>query len=257
MPQAGTSSSSPSRRRAPFLTAEWRSLVMVNYQVDPAILEPYVPFGTELDTYRGTCLVSMVGFLFDKTRVFGRVPIPWHSRFEEVNLRFYVRRQRGDEVRRGVVFIKELVPSRSVTWVARTLFQENYQRLPMGHTIDWYDPTAEEEGGRFCYRWRFGGGWSELVASTAGPLSALQPGGLSAFITEHYWGYSRQSSGGTLEYQVEHPPWRVWEVESCACQTEVAPLYGAEFVASLSQRPHSALVAEGSPVAVYRGQAMA
>ena len=43
--------------------------------------------------------VSLVGFRFLNTRVLG-VSIPFHRDFDEVNLRFYVRRNIGSEVRR-------------------------------------------------------------------------------------------------------------------------------------------------------------
>jgi uncharacterized protein YqjF (DUF2071 family) len=74
-----------------FLTAEWRKLIMAQYIVDPATLAPWLPSGVELDLYQGQCYVSLVGFLFDKVRIKG-LPIPFHTRFEEINLRFYVRR---------------------------------------------------------------------------------------------------------------------------------------------------------------------
>ena len=89
-----------------FLTAEWRNLAMLNYEVDAGLLLPFVPAGTELDDWNGKVFVSMVGFRFLKTKLFG-LTIPFHSNFDEVNLRFYVRRREGDEVRRGVVFIEE------------------------------------------------------------------------------------------------------------------------------------------------------
>ncbi len=76
---------------APFLTAEWRHLAMLNYEIDPVILRPFVPSGTELDSWNGKTYVSIVGFLFLKTRVRG-LAIPFHQNFEEINLRFYVRR---------------------------------------------------------------------------------------------------------------------------------------------------------------------
>ena len=241
------------RRPARFLTARWRYLVMLNYEIERAELEAYVPAGTELDLFEGKHLVSMVGFLFDQTKIFGRVPIPLHASFEEVNLRFYVRRREGDEIRRGVVFIKELVPSRSVTWVARNLFGENYHRVPMRHRIVWNDQAAPHAGGEFCYEWQSAGRWSKLFATTEGELTSLSPDSMAEFITEHYWGYSRQRDGSTLEYAVEHPSWKVWTVQSCGLETDVESMYGPRFVDTLSATPHSALVAEGSPVAVYRG----
>ncbi len=226
---------------------------MVNYRVDPAALEPLVPRGTELDLWQGECLASMVGFLFDDTKLFGRVPIPLHRRFDEVNLRFYVKRVVDGEERRGVVFVKELVPSRSVTFVARTLFREKYERVPMRYRIDWLREGEPEQGGGFCYQWRQGGDWSTLSARTVGPLTPLEPGSLAEFITEHYWGYSQQRDGGTLEYAVEHPRWRVWDAEAVRFEADVASLYGPECVAPLSAEPHSALVAEGSDVSLYWG----
>ena len=109
----------------PFLTAQWRYLVVINSEVEPRILQPCVPRGTELDLFDGLCFVSMVGFLFDETRLFARLTVPLHASFEEANLRFYVKRHVGADVRRGVVFVKELVPSRSVICVARWVFHEN------------------------------------------------------------------------------------------------------------------------------------
>ena len=241
------------RERTPFLTAGWRWLVMVNYEVDPADLRAYVPRGTELDLFDGRCLVSVVGFLFDRARLFGRIPIPGHACFEEVNLRFYVTRRSGEQTRRGVVFIKELAPSRSVRWVARAVFHENYHYVPMRHRFRWNDPAAPQAGGRFRYLWRSGGRWSELCAETRGRLAPPAAGSLAEFIIEHYWGYSMRRDGATLAYAVDHPRWKVWQVESCSLQANLPALYGPRLARPLSSAPHSALVADGSPVVLYHG----
>ena len=240
--------------RIPFLTAHWRHLVMVNYAVDPTILLPLTPAGTELDTWRGVCLVSMVGFMFDETKVFGCIPIPLHASFPEVNLRFYLKRRVGGETRRGVAFIKELVPSRSVTWVARTLFHENYQRAPMQRKIELANPSRPDEGGQYSYEWHQNGSWSRLSGRTTGQLAELAEGSIEQFITEHYWGYSGGGDRRTIEYEVEHPSWRVWQAEHIRFEADVETLYGRGFVEPLSATPHSALVAEGSPVRLYYGR---
>ena len=237
----------------PFLTTSWRNLVMVNYEISPEVLQPWVPRGTELDLYEGACLVSLVGFLFEDSRLWGRWPSPWHASFEEVNLRFYVIRRETGEIRRGVVFIKELAPSRIVTWIARRWFQENYHRLAMRRIVEWCDDAWPEQGGRFGYEWQCGGRWSQLAAITAGELALPRTGSLEEFIVEHYWGYSAQRDGTTLEYRVEHRPWQVWPTSECRFDTDIERLYGREFVEPLSRTPHSALVADGSAVAVYRG----
>src|SRR5258708_33955012 len=94
-----------SRPKPVFLSAEWRDLVMLNYAVDPALLHQYVPSGTALDSFEGKIYVSLVGFRFCRTKMFGAISVPFHANFLEVNLRFYVRRREGSGDRRGVVFI--------------------------------------------------------------------------------------------------------------------------------------------------------
>src|SRR3954468_20670393 len=123
-----------------FLAAEWRYLAMLNYQVDPAILHPHLPRGTELDIWNGRHYISLVGFRFLNTRVLG-VPIPFHRNFEEVNLRFYVRRKGPEGWRRGVVFIAEIVPRFAIAAVARLFYNENYVALPTRHKLDLAAPN--------------------------------------------------------------------------------------------------------------------
>lgn len=236
--------------KTPFLTADWRYLAMLNYEIDPALLAPYVPAGTALDFWRGRCYVSVVGFLFLNTRLRG-LPIPGHINFEEVNLRFYVGRQATDGWRRGVVFIKELVPRRAIAAVARWVYNENYQALPMRHRL------AVNGAVDLAYEWKFNGRWQGLQARAQGAAQPLDPESEATFITEHYWGYARQRDGGTVEYQVAHPPWRVWEVKEYGLDCDVAELYGREFVAPLQNAPTSVFVAEGSAVAVYGGNVLA
>jgi uncharacterized protein YqjF (DUF2071 family) len=232
----------------PFLTAEWRHLVMLNYEVDPALLAPYVPRGVELDFWHGRTYVSLVAFLFLNTRVL-RIPIPFHRNFEEVNLRFYVRRSvPGDnqhEVRRGVVFIREIVPRRAVVWVANTVYGENYLRLPMRHAI---------KQRSFEYAWRYGGRWNRISAEMLGVQQELAPGSHEEFIAEHYWGYARRSSDETDEYRVEHPPWRVRLSAAAKFEGSIDGLYPPEFTFLNERPPDTAFIADGSAVAVFRAQ---
>jgi hypothetical protein len=216
---------------------------MLNYEADPSLVRAYLPSGTEIDFFHGKTYVSLVGFLFLETRVKG-IPIPFHRNFEEVNLRFYVRYRAEDGWRRGVVFIKEIVPRWAIAWVARTLYNENYISLPMRHSI------AQDE---LTYSWRIHNDWNHLTARRAGEPVFAGPGSQEEFITEHYWGYAVQADGGTVEYRVEHVPWRIWQVEQTSTRVSTAELYGPAFVPTLSGKPASAFVAEGSPVTVYSG----
>ena len=229
--------------RRKFLTAEWKDLVMINYKVDPAILQPYVPAGTELDCWQDKALVSMVGFMFLNTKLLG-IPIPFHRHFEEVNLRFYVRRKGVEGWQRGVVFIKEIVPKIAIATVARVCYNENYEALTMRHQIN---------SDSVRYSWRRNNEWSEMHAQIRGAPQSWQTGSEEEFITEHYWGYAKQRDGGTVEYRVEHPPWQVWRATEATFKCNIKEIYGAQFETFLKAAPTSAFVAVGSPVTVYRG----
>lgn len=224
----------------PFLTAEWRRLALLNYEVEPSLLAKYVPRGVEIDSWEGRTYVSLVGFLFLNTRV-RSCSIPFHSNFEEVNLRFYVRR--GDH--RGVVFIREIVPRRAVAWVANAFYGENYVCLPMRHHID---------GKGFEYAWRHEGRWNRIVAEELRPPRPLDAGSHEEFIAEHYWGYARRSQGATDEYRVEHPPWRVQAAAAARFEGSVAGLYPREFAFIGERPPDTGFVADGSAVAVFPSQ---
>ena len=232
-------------RRKPLLEAQWRHLAILNYRIDRGILEPFVPAGTELDPWNGEVLVSVVGFPFEDTRVLG-IPFPFHRSFEEVNLRFYVRRRVDGEWRRAVTFIKEFVPRRVIAVGARALYNEAYSRVPMGHSL-------KNSGRSVAYRWGRRDRESSLeVLAGSGP-APIPPGSETEFICEHYWGYAVQRDGGTMEYEVEHPPWLAAPAVEARLSCDVAAVYGTTFVDSLSAEPTSAFLADGSAVKVFRG----
>ena len=232
----------------PFLTAEWKHLAMLNYEIEPSVLAPFIPAGTELDSWNGKTFVSVVGFLFLNTRVFG-VAIPFHRDFVEVNLRLYVRRKAADGWRRGVVFIKEVVPRLAIAFAARTLYNEPYVALPMTHQVQ----TDSDTISSVKYGWSSGQAQHSLEVNLCTAFEALHDGSEAEFITEHYWGYNQQRDGSTLEYRVEHPRWRVGEAVEATLDCDVAGFYGDRFAASLCGKPASAFLADGSAVTVYRG----
>ncbi|MGA2845548.1 MAG: DUF2071 domain-containing protein [Candidatus Acidiferrales bacterium] len=238
-----------SENKSVFLSAEWRDLVMLNYEVSPQLLQPYVPRGTELDSFEGKTFVSLVGFRFLKTKLFGILPIPFHTDFDEVNLRFYVRRDDAGTNKRGVVFIREIVPRRAIALLARIAYGENYIALPMKHEI-----VANSAGISAVYQWRLDGKWSRLHAKAAEPRIQPAEGSLEQFITEHYWGYAAQPAGGCKEYQVVHVPWQVWAAADAGVDGNCKALYGAEFSRILNRQPDSAFIADGSPVHVCRSK---
>ena len=231
-----------------FLTAEWRKLIMTQYEVSPETLAPWLPSGVEIDLYQGRCYVSLVGFLFDKVRL-KRLAIPFHTRFPEVNLRFYVARTEPDGTRkRGVVFISELVPRAAITLVANTLYEEPYSTLPMRHSI-----AHTPESLSVSYAWRHRGCWQSLSAEAAPTPEPLLPTSIEEFITEHYWGYTRRRNGSTGEYGVEHPRWQIYPLHSSTVEADFGSLYGPAFAHLSHRAPDHVLLAEGSAIAIRTG----
>ncbi|HUR98184.1 MAG TPA: DUF2071 domain-containing protein [Pyrinomonadaceae bacterium] len=226
-----------------FLTAEWRDLIMANYEVDPALLAGRVPPGTELDLHEGRCFVSLVGFMFLNTRVLG-MPIPFHVNFEEVNLRFYVKREMPNEVRRGVCFVKEIVPRWAISYVARTFYGEPYEPWRMNNS------RSERE---VSYVWSRDGSANSLAVAVGENLGVPDAASQGEFIIEHYWGYTSRGAERTDEYKVEHPKWELRKVEAIRIDVDFEKVYGSEFGHLSTTRPHSVLFAAGSRIAVYKG----
>jgi uncharacterized protein YqjF (DUF2071 family) len=228
-----------------FLTAEWKDLLLLNYAVAPRLLEPFVPSGTELDVFDGVTYLSLVGFEFNRTSIFG-IPVPFHQSFEEVNVRFYVRRG----IKRGVVFIRELVPKRAVAAIARFAFNENYSYTPMSHQVETgtVSNTVKAE-----HAWGAGADRCRMRIETEGERYIAPEGSVSQFITEHYWGYAAQPDGGCLEYEVQHPQWNVRNAKEAGFSGNAAAFYGSEIAECLLRKPDSAFLAEGSRVTVFKG----
>ncbi|WP_375562316.1 YqjF family protein [Bernardetia sp. OM2101] len=233
-----------------FLKAEWRKLAIANYEIDPKLLLPYLPFGTKLDLWKGKCYVSLIGFMFKDVKLLG-FRIPFHTEFEEVNLRFYVTRLEQKEglkmLKRGVVFIKEIVPKPAITFVANTVYGENYETMKMSH--QWIENENNRE---IEYTWQKNKNEkiNSIYLKTAKNLSEIKEGSKTEFITEHYWGYAKQSETETNEYEVTHPTWRNYDVLDYKINADFGGIYGEEFSFLDHQKPDSVMLAEGSKITV-------
>lgn len=229
-----------------FLKAKWQHLAMINFVVDPAILIPHLPFATELDFYNNKTLVSVVGFMFNDTRVFG-FRWPFHTNFEEVNLRFYVRHFDGKKWKRGVVFFSEIVPRRIIATMANVLYREHYLTKRMKHVI-----SLDNDQIDLSYKWKHARRWNSIDVTADNSLSDIISGSEEEFIFEHYWGYNKYDSSTTIEYGVEHDMWQVHKVNKWKLDCDVESLYGREFVPYLSVEPSSVFLAKGSDVVIRR-----
>lgn len=227
-----------------FLTAEWNNLVLINYEIDPKILEKYVPKGTELDFWNEKCYISFIGFLFENVRVLG-MKIPFHSDFEEVNLRFYVKRFENGVWKRGAVFISEIVPKSAITMVANTLYHEHYRTLPMKHL------NIEKENSKsFQYQWKVDNTWNSIEIETQKIPIDIELNSEAEFITEHYFGYTKVNEKTTFEYEVRHPRWQQLQVISNNSEIDFETVYGQEFAFVNDLKPTSIFLAIGSKISI-------
>jgi uncharacterized protein YqjF (DUF2071 family) len=229
-----------------FLTAEWKNLIMANYIVDPALLQPYLPNKTELDFFNDNCYVSLVGFMFMNTRVLG-FKIPFHVNFEEVNLRFYVRYNDNGTWKRGTVFIKEIVPKPAISFIANTVYHEKYVTKKMKHAVK--ESVNEME---LTYQWKHKNKWNSIEATVEKSSQPMVPGSEGEFIAEHYWGYSKYNDTTTFEYNVQHPPWKIFPVKKYSVDCDFGVLYGGFFSFLTNTKPASVLVAQGSAISVLK-----
>jgi len=227
-----------------FLKAEWRKLAIANYATDKDYLAEFIPAGTELDLWNGKCFVSLVGFMFKNTKLLG-IKVPYHINFEEVNLRFYVKKYENGKWKRGVVFIKEIVPKKALTFVANTVYNENYETMPMSHK--W----IENENSRIVeYLWSKSGKENKFQVTASKESFEIVSGSETEFITEHYWGYAKINSKKSNEYEVTHPKWKIYKVTDYKISVDFGITYGKKFNFLSSIKPDSVMLAEGSEITV-------
>ncbi len=227
-----------------FLKAQWQNLIMVNYEINPAVLLPYIPKGVELDYFNGKVYVSLVGFLFKDSSIFN-IPIPLMGTFEEVNLRFYVIRKVGNETRRGVVFINETVPNKIVAWVANKLYKEHYIAIPTKHK--WVLNSHIKE---IQYQWKVQSKWNSMKVKASSSKHKMETGSIEEFIFEHYYGYTKVNEQHSIEYKINHPRWEINAIQNHEIKCDFATFYGNDFANLNTAKPHSVMLAEGSAISV-------
>lgn len=231
-----------------FLKAEWRRLAIANFEVNPSVLARYVPYKTELDTWNGICYISLVGFLFKNTRLLGWA-IPGYIDFEEINLRFYVRYKEENGWKRGVVFIKEIVPRPAISFIANTIYHEHYQTCKMQHT--WAADRGMLHTG---YRFKYNNKWQSFSLNSTALAQPVEENSETEFITEHYWGFTRAGKNKTIAYEVTHPKWNVYTVLNYKIEVDFNAVYGTDFSFLNLQAPLSCMLAEGSEITVENKQ---
>ena len=229
-----------------FLSAQWEYLAMFNYEVDPSVLQMHLPPYTEIDYFNGKALVSVVGFLFNDTKVLG-IKWPGHVNFEEVNLRYYIKHFDGNVWKRGVGFVSEIVPKPIVAGMANLLYNEHYSTAIMENNIE-----ENKDVLTVSYCWKKKGQlWNAMSVAAENRLNEIQNDSEEEFILEHYYGFNELNRHTTIEYAVQHPRWQTYPVTNFLLECDVEKLYGKEFVPFIqNKKPCSVFLAKGSAVTV-------
>ncbi len=217
---------------------------MASYSVDPLVINDLLPRDTELDFFDSECFISLVAFKFKDTRILG-LPVPGYGNFEEINLRFYVKRMQGEELRRGVVFIKEIVPKKAIAWIAQKVYGEPYEA---------WDTDHQEAENEITYYWDKHEIENRLHVEYQENLGVPKKDSIEEFISEHYWGYTRRSAIRTDEYRVSHPQWEIYDTNYAEIDVDFGASYGERFSFLSDQAPDSIFLAKGSAVEVYRNE---
>jgi uncharacterized protein len=226
-----------------FLKANWENLIMANYEVEPSLLQPYLPNGVELDFYQNKTYVSLVGFMFKNTSLFG-IPIPFFGSFEEINLRFYVRKVEGRKIKKGVVFINETVPYKIVALLANKLFKEHYISIPTKSSIN----VGENEN--IQYDWKLNGKWNSISVCAETEKCKIEPSTIEEFIFERYFGFTKLNDNLTQEYRINHPNWMTNKIIRAEVKCDFENMYGKPFAYLNETILDSVLLAEGSSISV-------
>jgi uncharacterized protein len=227
-----------------FLKTNWENIIMANYAIEPELLQPFLPAGVELDLYNNKAWVSLVGFMFKNTKLFN-IPIPWLGTFEEINLRFYVKRKDGDTIKRGVVFINETVPYKAVAYMAKKLYKEHYSAVKTRHRIN-----ISATNKHICYEWLNNKDWQCIVVKADNESKLMQQGSFEEFIYEHYWGYTKINETTSEEYAFIHPRWQVNTIQQYTIECNFQGMYGSRFSCLNNAKPNAVFLAQGSVVTV-------
>lgn len=235
--------------------ASWHDMVVINFDIEPRIVEMHLPPGLEVDLYNDHSFISLVALKCRDTVIKG-IRIPFHSNYAQLQLRCYVKRTDGDTTRRGTFFIKRFVPSRRVARLMSWWTGQKYQHMRIRTHVSGFqetDPNIMPEAQYECF---VNGRWNKIKIKARSQRRKLRPESKDQFILDHQYAYYSDGKN-TFEYLVDHPPWLIWDAASGALDCDVEALFGKEFARPMKHRPSSVMLARGSDVTVYQSTKIA
>lgn len=181
----------------PVMYHQWNRITFLHWRYPPGVVQSFLPAGLTADTCDGTAWVGLTPFLMEGVRPPGLPPLPWLSRFGEINVRTYVRDTRG---RRGIWFLSLDAARLPAVLAARASF-----RLP----YFWSDIRVESAGNRIgyrCRRRRAGNARCDAEVELGAPLAETERDELAEFLTARYRLFA-VVAGRLAAAEAEHPRW--------------------------------------------------
>lgn len=177
---------------------QWNWITFLHWRYPPAVVQSFLPAGLTADTCDGTGWIGLTPFLMEGVRPPGLPPLPWLSRFGEVNVRTYVRDTRG---RQGIWFLSLDAARLAPVMAARAGY-----RLP----YFWSDIGVRVTGDRIGYHCRRrhhpGNARCDAEVELGAPLAPASRGELAEFLTARYRLFT-VIAGRLAAAEAEHAPW--------------------------------------------------
>lgn len=234
----------------PLYRAEWREIVVISFEIDPKILRSYVPPKTEIDSFEGATFVSLMARVCKNVKPYGW-PIVFAKSVEQVQLRFYVKRQTAEGYRRGVCLIRDYVPSKKVSLFLNWMFKHRFNQVRIQRESKNFDKALPDAMPEVEYRWETGDVWNHVKVKARSEMRKQEKETKESFVLDHHFGYTVRE-GKTYEFFVEYNPWALWDAKSGSFECDTEQVFGRHFVRALKQRPASVFLARGSEVIIHK-----
>jgi uncharacterized protein len=177
----------------------WYDLLFAHWALPPEVVRPLVPEPLQLDERDGHAWIGVTPFVVGGLRARGAPPLPWLSRFPELNVRTYV----DYHARPGIYFF-----SLDAARLAAVVAARRSYRLPYFHaemravrersSVSYGSSRKGSSGPRAEFRARY---------APAGPRLPNVDGALERWLTERYCLYVVTDRSRVLRGQIHHPPW--------------------------------------------------
>jgi uncharacterized protein YqjF (DUF2071 family) len=195
---------------------QWLSVAFLHWRVDPALVRPLLPTGTEPDCLDGATYVGLVAFRMHRAGLGSGLPLPWLGTFPETNVRLYSRDEHGHH---GVVF-RSLEATRLATVLAARLMY----RVP----YTWARMRVQQRARTWRYRshrrWPMPQASSDIAVRVGEPVTPTE---VEVFLTAR-WGLHSRIAGRTIFTPNEHEPWPLHEAELLHLRDGLVPAAGIE-----------------------------